>query len=188
MPGTESFYNVTEFYQKELKKIELTEVKDEYLNEVKQILSYSNYGEFSMNLIHWFTYSAPGSLRLKDPKLVPTETRKYILYKAPMIATGASAGKVKGTVIKAITIAETRRKMKKVENPILVTSRTNTYWTPLFSKIKGLIVETGGMLSHAAIVSREYKLPCVIGVDIEKLEDRMEIEIDGTTGEVKIIG
>ncbi|MHC1608843.1 MAG: PEP/pyruvate-binding domain-containing protein [Candidatus Methanofastidiosia archaeon] len=50
------------------------------------------------------------------------------------------------------------------ENEILVTSNTDPGWTPIFAKLAGLITETGGILSHGAVVSREYGIPAVTAV------------------------
>jgi phosphohistidine swiveling domain-containing protein len=50
------------------------------------------------------------------------------------------------------------------EGEILITSNTDPGWTAVFSKIGGLITETGGILSHGAVVSREYGIPAVTAV------------------------
>jgi len=71
---------------------------------------------------------------------------------------------------------------------IIVTKNTDPGWTPIFGLCKGLIVENGGMLSHAAIISREINLPCVIGIKnaTSILRDGQIVTINGFTGEVKI--
>lgn len=51
------------------------------------------------------------------------------------------------------------------KNEILITKFTDTAWTPLFPLISGLITELGGLLSHGAVVAREYGLPCLISVE-----------------------
>jgi pyruvate,water dikinase len=72
------------------------------------------------------------------------------------------------------------------QGDILVTRCTDPAWTAVFSKIGGVITETGGMLSHAAVVSREYGLPCILlaknAVDI--IRDGDLITMDCTTGEI----
>lgn len=69
---------------------------------------------------------------------------------------------------------------------ILVTPYTNPAWTPLFSVAGGLVVETGGAASHAAIIAREYSIPAVMGVvkATELLEDGEIITVNGTGGVV----
>ena len=70
------------------------------------------------------------------------------------------------------------------ENEILITSNTDPAWTVIFSKIGGLITETGGILSHGAVISREYRIPAVTAVkgatNIFKTGE--ELVIDGNEG------
>ena len=51
------------------------------------------------------------------------------------------------------------------EGDILVTKFTDPGWTPLFVSVKGLVTEVGGMMTHGAVIAREYGLPAVVGVD-----------------------
>lgn len=83
--------------------------------------------------------------------------------------------------------------MHKFELPkkpleIVVVKHTDPGWTPLFGICKGLIVENGGLLSHAAIISRELNLPCIIGVEnaTRLLKDGQQISMDGSTGNINI--
>jgi pyruvate,water dikinase len=72
---------------------------------------------------------------------------------------------------------------------ILVANRTDPGWTPLFSLVKGLLVERGSLLSHSAIVAREIGLPAIVGIDglLNRLKDGQMVEMDGSTGTVRII-
>lgn len=88
------------------------------------------------------------------------------------------------------------RVLDRVENicqvrsgEILVVSRTDPGWTPVFSKIGGLITETGGVLSHGAVVSREYGIPAVTNVQnaCQILRTGQIVMIDGFKGIVRII-
>ncbi|MCB9777819.1 MAG: hypothetical protein H6742_04585 [Alphaproteobacteria bacterium] len=69
---------------------------------------------------------------------------------------------------------------------ILVARATDPAWTPLFLDAGGLVMELGGMLSHGAVVAREYRLPAVVGVRgaCQRLEDGQTITIDGGRGVV----
>ena len=51
------------------------------------------------------------------------------------------------------------------EGDILVTAFTDPGWTPLFVSIKGLVTEVGGLMTHGAVIAREYGLPAVVGVE-----------------------
>ena len=72
---------------------------------------------------------------------------------------------------------------------ILVATTTTPAWTPLFRAIGGLITETGGILSHAAVVAREYRVPAVVGVEgaTRRLRDGARVRVDGSTGEVLVL-
>jgi len=72
---------------------------------------------------------------------------------------------------------------------ILVCPYTGTAWTPLFVKIAGVVTDTGGMLTHAAIAAREYNIPAVVGTwnATNSIRDGDTIRIDGNTGIVDVI-
>jgi pyruvate,water dikinase len=72
---------------------------------------------------------------------------------------------------------------------ILVCESTSPNWTPAFGKIGGAICDGGGMLSHAAIVGREYGVPTVtaVGVATLAIKDGDTVEVDGTAGKVTIL-
>ncbi|MAG47155.1 hypothetical protein CL617_00995 [archaeon] len=97
---------------------------------------------------------------------------------------GCSPGIIKGKV----KILDSFEIPDNEEYDIIVTKHTDPGWTPLFGLCKGLIVEHGGLLSHAAIISRELNLPCVIGIRdaTRNLKDGQIVTINGYTGEVKI--
>jgi len=73
---------------------------------------------------------------------------------------------------------------------ILVCPYTNPSWTPLFQRASAVVVDTGGIGSHAAIVAREYGIPAVMGTrnGTEALTDGQLITVDGTTGRVTAAG
>jgi len=72
------------------------------------------------------------------------------------------------------------------QGDILVTKCTDPAWTAIFSKISGVITETGGMLSHAAVVSREYGMACILLVKnaTDVIQDGDVITMDCKTGEI----
>ncbi len=82
-------------------------------------------------------------------------------------------------IIKDINLISTVR-----AGEILVVSRTDPGWTPIFSKIGGLITETGGVLSHGAVVSREYGIPAVTNITnaCEIFKTGQIVKIDGYSG------
>ena len=115
---------------------------------------------------------------------IPKPKNKEIVEHCKSIqGQGCSSGVVNGKV----TVMK-KFKLPKDKIDIAVVSHTDPGWTPLFGLVKGLIVEHGGLLSHAAIISRELGLPCVIGVkDATKiLKNNQHVEINGDTGVIKI--
>ncbi|MDP2720940.1 MAG: PEP/pyruvate-binding domain-containing protein [bacterium] len=97
----------------------------------------------------------------------------------------ASSGVVKGRV----KVFKEFSMPKEIDFDILVTSHTDPGWTSLIALSKGLIIEHGGVLSHASIVARELGIPAVIGAEnaVQSLSDGQIVEIDGTNGIVQII-
>jgi len=96
---------------------------------------------------------------------------------------GISPGRVRGRVKVLRTLAD----MSKLQpGDILVARSTDPGWTPLFLTAAGLILELGSLLSHGAVVAREYGLPAVVNVAraTHVLEDGMEVTIDGDRGRV----
>lgn len=75
------------------------------------------------------------------------------------------------------------------DGDILVTTFTDPSWTPLFVSIKGLITEVGGMMTHGAVIAREYGLPAIVGVEnaTRLIKDGQKIRVNGTDGFVEIL-
>ncbi|HWO73751.1 MAG TPA: PEP-utilizing enzyme [Dehalococcoidia bacterium] len=97
----------------------------------------------------------------------------------------ASPGTVQG-VAKVVRRLEEASKLQRGD--IMVCEMTVPPWTPLFSTVSGLVADTGGILSHCAIVAREHRLPAVVGtvVGTQRIKDGMVITVDGTKGIVRI--
>jgi pyruvate,water dikinase len=72
---------------------------------------------------------------------------------------------------------------------ILVTTFTDPSWTPLFLAIAGLVTEVGGVMTHGAVIAREYGLPAVVGVHraTERIRDGQRIRVDATNGEIELL-
>ncbi|WP_341278687.1 phosphoenolpyruvate synthase [Paenibacillus sp. FSL H8-0537] len=75
------------------------------------------------------------------------------------------------------------------EGDILVTAFTDPGWTPLFVSIKGLVTEVGGLMTHGAVIAREYGLPAVVGVEnaTKLIKDGQRIRVHGTEGYIVIL-
>ena len=111
-------------------------------------------------------------------KAGPPELEGTVLRGSP-----ASAGRVTGT---ARVIARIDELDRVRAGDILVCRSTTPPWTPVFGSITALVTDTGGVLSHGAIVAREYRLPAVVGTKIgtRVIADGQTITVDGERGEV----
>jgi pyruvate,water dikinase len=98
--------------------------------------------------------------------------------------TPASAGVVRGTARVVLDPGAVRGRLTRED--VLVIPFTDTAWTPLFATVGGVVAETGGQLSHTAIVAREYSLPTVVGVKAATrlVRDGQAVTVDGGTGRV----
>ena len=107
----------------------------------------------------------------------------------PKVLNGiaASAGTVTATVRVVRSLAEAD---KLQPGDALVCEMTMPAWTPLFTTVAAVVADSGGVLSHCAIVAREYRIPCVVGTQIgtQVLKDGQRITIDGAQGIVRIEG
>lgn len=104
------------------------------------------------------------------------------------VLSGVAAAK--GQVTGVARVLQSSDDMYRLEpGSILVCESTSPSWTPAFGKIAGAVCDGGGMLSHAAIVGREYGVPTVtaVGVATIAISDGDQIEVDGTNGRVTIL-
>ena len=105
----------------------------------------------------------------------------------PRIINGnaASAGQVAGTARVILSLDDAGRLST---GEILVCPATMPPWTPLFAIASGVVTDHGGILSHTAIVAREYQIPAVVGTKVgtSLIQDGQKITVDGTAGTVKM--
>ncbi len=89
----------------------------------------------------------------------------------------------------ALVLDEPNPSALPAEPYILVCPSTDPAWVPLFVQARGLVMETGGVLSHGAIVAREFGLPAVAGIpDVQRrLQTGQRLRVDGATGTVTVL-
>ncbi len=99
--------------------------------------------------------------------------------------TSASPGTATGRARVCRSLDEIGRIEK---HDILVTVATDPAWTTVFSIVSGVVVETGGVVSHAVMISREYGIPCVANLSraCDRIPDGATITVDGSAGRVRI--
>lgn len=112
-------------------------------------------------------------------------------YKRENLPVGAIAGlPVSSGVIEGRARVILNMEDANLENgDILVTVFTDPSWTPLFVSIKGLVTEVGGLMTHGAVIAREYGLPAVVGVEnaTKLIKDGQRIRVHGTEGYIEIL-
>ena len=102
-----------------------------------------------------------------------------------LVGLPVSAGTIEGRARVILDLAEADLE----PGDILVTAFTDPSWTPLFVTIKGLVTEVGGVMTHGAVIAREYGLPAVVGVEhaTRLIQDGQQIRLHGTDGYVEIL-
>jgi rifampicin phosphotransferase len=102
-----------------------------------------------------------------------------------LVGLPVSAGTVEGRARVILDMAEADLE----PGDILVTAYTDPSWSPLFVAITGLVTEVGGLMTHGAVIAREYGLPAVVGVEHASrlIRDGQRIRVHGTDGYVEIL-
>ena len=130
--------------------------------------------------------------KLSPPRVITSDgeiiTGKYNREDLPV-------GAIPGLAVSSGVIEGRARVILKMEDAqiedgdILVTPFTDPSWTPLFVSINGLVTEVGGLMTHGAVIAREYGLPAVVGVEgaTKLIKDGQRIRLNGTNGYVEIL-
>jgi len=130
--------------------------------------------------------------KLSPPRVITSDgeiiTGKYKPENIPpgaMIGLAVSTGVIEGRARVILNMEDANLE----EGDILVTSFTDPSWTPLFVSIKGLVTEVGGLMTHGAVIAREYGLPAVVGVEnaTKRIKDGQRIRVHGTDGYVEVL-
>jgi pyruvate,water dikinase len=112
----------------------------------------------------------------EPPAPTPTEPEAW---QARAVSPGTARGAAR--VVRSVS------DLARVQSgEILVAPSTDPAWTPVFGRIAGLVLERGGVLSHGAVVAREYGVPAVAGITniAEQIRNGEMIEVDGNSGRV----
>ncbi len=130
--------------------------------------------------------------KLTPPRVITSDgeiiTGKYKRENLPadaVIGLPVSSGVIEGRARVILKMEDANLE----EGDILVTAFTDPSWTPLFVSIKGLVTEVGGLMTHGAVIAREYGLPAVVGVEhaTKLIKDGQRIRVNGTRGYVEIL-
>jgi pyruvate,water dikinase len=130
--------------------------------------------------------------RLRPPRVLTSEGegfqgsyRRDDLPDDALVGHGISEGTVEGRARVVFAIADADLE----PGDVLVTPFTDPSWSPVFVSAAGLVTEIGGLMSHGAVVAREYGLPAVVGVDraTERIRDGQQIRVHGRHGYVELL-
>ncbi|MDH6670902.1 phosphoenolpyruvate synthase/pyruvate phosphate dikinase [Paenibacillus sp. LBL] len=127
----------------------------------------------------------PPRVITSDGEIIAGKYKREHLPADAMAGLPVSSGVVEGRARVILNMEETDLE----EGDILVTSFTDPSWTPLFVSIKGLVTEVGGLMTHGAVIAREYGLPAVVGVEnaTTRILDGQRIRVHGTEGYIEIV-
>lgn len=131
-------------------------------------------------------------MRLTPPRVITSEGE---VVRAPYSRADLPAGALVGLAVSAGVVEGRARVLHDMADAsltagdILVTTFTDPSWTPLFVIIDGLVTEVGGVMTHGAVVAREYGLPAVVGVEqaTRRIRDGQRIRVHGTDGYVELL-
>jgi pyruvate,water dikinase len=127
----------------------------------------------------------PPRVLTSDGEAVTGSYRRDDFPTGALVGLAVSAGTIEGKARVILDMAEADLE----PGDILVTAYTDPSWTPLFVAIQGLVTEVGGLMTHGAVIAREYGLPAVVGVEhaTRLIRDGQRIRVDGTDGYVEIL-
>ncbi|SDK24923.1 pyruvate, water dikinase [Catalinimonas alkaloidigena] len=127
----------------------------------------------------------PPRVMTSDGEIVTGTYPREHLPADALVGLAVSSGTVEGRARVITHLAEAELE----EGDILVTTFTDPSWTPLFVSLKGLVTEVGGLMTHGAVIAREYGLPAVVGVEnaTRLIRDQQRIRVNGTDGYVELL-
>lgn len=127
----------------------------------------------------------PPRVLTSDGEAVAGAYRRDDLPADALVGLPVSRGTVEGCARVVLDMSEADLK----PGDILVTAFTDPSWSPVFVTIEALVTEVGGLMTHGAVVAREYGLPAVVGVEgaTRLIRDRQRIRVNGTNGYVEIL-
>jgi pyruvate,water dikinase len=127
----------------------------------------------------------PPRVLTSEGEAVSGAYRRRDLPDGALVGLPVSAGTVEGRARVILDLAQADLE----PGDILVTAYTDPSWTPLFVAIQALVTEVGGLMTHGAVIAREYGLPAVVGVEhaTRLIPDRQQIRVHGAEGFIEIL-
>ena len=160
-----------------------------YLEELQQAIRTGqlDYSLITKRKADYTVYEklTPPRVMTSEGEIIPGEYDTGHMPAGALPGVAVSAGIVEGRARIVLKMEDARIE----PGDILITKFTDPSWTPVFGSIKGLVTEVGGMMTHGAVVAREYGLPAVVSVEnaTKLIHDGQRIRINGTEGYVELL-
>jgi pyruvate,water dikinase len=132
-----------------------------------------------------FQALTPPRVLTSDGEIIGGKYRRDDTPPGALLGLAVSAGTIEGRARVILDLAEADLEA----GDILVTAYTDPSWTPLFVAVDGLVTEVGGLMTHGAVIAREYGLPAVVGVEnaTQLIRDGQRIRVHGGDGFVEVL-
>ncbi|MCI3149415.1 phosphoenolpyruvate synthase [Bacillus cereus] len=170
----------------------LDEIEDIYYLTFEELYEVVRTNKLDYKIIHKQKNAYKLYEKLTPPRVITSDgeiiTGKYKRENLPaeaIVGLPVSSGVVEGRARVILNMEDANLE----EGDILVTAFTDPGWTPLFVSIKGLVTEVGGLMTHGAVIAREYGLPAVVGVEnaTKLIKDGQRIRVHGTEGYIEVL-
>ncbi|MEI4802838.1 phosphoenolpyruvate synthase [Bacillus sp. FJAT-51639] len=127
----------------------------------------------------------PPRVITSDGEIITGEYKREHLPSNAIAGLPVSSGAIEGRARVILNMENANLE----EGDILVTTFTDPSWTPLFVSIKALVTEVGGLMTHGAVIAREYGLPAIVGAEnaTKLIKDGQRIRVNGTEGYIEIL-
>ncbi|MBD3919194.1 phosphoenolpyruvate synthase [Paenibacillus sp. PR3] len=128
---------------------------------------------------------SPPRLLTSDGEIIKGKYKRDHLPAEAIVGLPVSTGVVEGRARVILNMEDADLE----DGDILVTAFTDPSWTPLFVSLRGLVTEVGGLMTHGAVIAREYGLPAVVGVEhaTKLIQDGQRIRVNGTDGYIVLL-
>lgn len=127
----------------------------------------------------------PPRVITSDGEIIAGEYKRENLPAGAIVGLPVSSGVIEGRARVVFNMEDAHLE----PGDILVTPFTDPSWTPCFVSIAGLVTEVGGLMTHGAVIAREYGLPAIVGVEkaTERIKDGQRIRLHGTEGYIEVL-
>ncbi|MGX5478461.1 phosphoenolpyruvate synthase [Bacillus thuringiensis] len=178
--------------EKLVKNNVLDEIEDIYYLTFEELHEVVRTNKLDYKIIHKQKNAYKLYEKLTPPRVITSDgeiiTGKYKRENLPaeaIVGLPVSSGVVEGRARVILNMEDANLE----DGDILVTAFTDPGWTPLFVSIKGLVTEVGGLMTHGAVIAREYGLPAVVGVEnaTKLIKDGQRIRVHGTEGYIEVL-